>query len=306
MRSRSVKPLTPVFGAEIVGVDLSVDLNAETLAGIQEAINKHGVLLFRSQKNSPAQLRALAASLAKVEPHPARKYSADGCDDVIIVSNGVNAAGEPIGLVDIGQFWHTDGSYLLAPYAYTVLQGISIPARDGTALGDTLFASTAAAYDALPEATKAKLDGLKAVHSYGYRLAERRRTATGRFSAAGEGAPDVIHPMILHHPVTRRKVLFLDEGYCSEIVDMPQEEGRALLKELFAHVTKPQFTYRHSWRQGDVLIWDNVVTLHNAIKDYGPSDLRLMHRVTTKFRSDWAPGKLVNPGAGLVTAEQYG
>lgn len=306
MRPLSVKPLIPAFGAEILDVDLSNDLDAATIAGVQEAIGKYGLLLFRAQKNSPTQLKNLAASLARLEPHPARqKYSVKGCEDLIVVSNGMNEAGEPIGLVDIGQFWHTDGSYLPVPYAYTVLQGIEIPTRDGKALGDTLFASTTAAYDALPEATKTRLQGLKSVHSYSYRMAERRRTATGKFSAAGTGAPDVIHPVILDHPVTGRKVLFLDEGYCCEIVGMPREEGQALLKELFAHMVKPQFVYRHNWRQGDVLIWDNVVTLHNAVKDYEASDLRLMHRAATKFRSDWVPGVVVNGSAGQATGELY-
>lgn len=292
MTELSFRPLTPLFGAEVIGADLSADLDPSTQNAFQEAINKYGVLLIRDQKNSPVQLRDLAASLGRLEKHPARKYSVEGCDDLIVVSNGVDRNGEPIGLVDIGQFWHTDGSYLPAPYAYTVLQGITIPQRNGESLGDTLFASTTAAYDALSDELKAKLEGLHAVHSYGSRLQERRKKST-KVSAAGEGAPDVIHPIILRHPVTDRKVLFLDEGYCFDIVEMPGEEGRALLAQLFEHMTKPEFVYRHSWRKGDILIWDNVVTLHNAVKNYESSDLRLMHRATTKFPSDWVPGKVV-------------
>jgi len=297
MSNISYRPLTETFGAQVFGVDLAKPIDASIHASLQEAINRYSVLLLRDQPNEPRQLRRLAEFFGRIDEHPSKQYAVEGAPDVMVISNGVDAKGEPIGIRDIGQFWHTDGSFLPAPHAYTVLQGIAIPERNGVALGDTIFASTAAAYERLTADMKARLEDLKVVHSYSYRLQQRRKTNTGPIGARGEGSPDVIHSLILTHPVSGRKILYVNEGYCTDVVGLPKEEGRALLAELFAHQTRPEFLYRHSWKTNDVLIWDNAATLHNAVKNYEASELRHMHRVMTKFRADWVPGEVVRHAA---------
>jgi taurine dioxygenase len=292
----SYRPLTKNLGAQVLGLDITRPIDQAIHESLQQAINQYGVLLLRGQKSEPWHLRRLAESFGPIDAHPAAKYAVKDVPDVIILSNGSDEKGEPIGVRDIGQFWHTDGSYLPTPHAYTVLQGVAIPERNGVALGDTIFASITAAYDSLPADMKTRLEDLKVVHSYSYRLQIRRKTATGPIGARGEGSPDVLYPAILTHPISGRKILYVDEGYCTRIVGMPEAEGRVLLAELLAHTTKPEFLYHHVWQKNDILIWDNPSTLHNAVKNYEPGELRLMHRVMTKFR-DWVPGRPITDAA---------
>jgi taurine dioxygenase len=149
-------------------------------------------------------------------------------------------------------------------------------------LGETLFAGAAWAYDSLAEAMRNRLAGLTAIHRYGDRY-RTQQAAGGRGALSEEQlkkVPDVRHPVIRPHPITGRQVLFVNEGFTALIEGIPEEESAALLQELYQHITRPETLYRHAWRAGDLLIWDNCLTQHRAVRNYELPLRRLMHRTT--------------------------
>lgn len=192
--------------------------------------------------------------------------------------------GKPIGIKDAGNYWHTDLSYTKTPSRGSILYAIEVPHdENGTALGDTEFASTAAAYDALPEAMKTKLAGLRATHRFWDRYIATRKAAGSDVVVTDErraSTPDVVQPVIRTHPLTGRKSIYVNEGFTIGIVGMPEAESRALLKDLFALCERPEFRYRHKWRVGDVVLWDNCTTVHRLHVDFALPQRRLMQRTT--------------------------
>jgi len=187
--------------------------------------------------------------------------------------------GRPIGYADAGSHWHSDMSYTARPPRCTMLHALEVPMHDGEPRGDTLFVSTAAAYDALPAATRARIDGLRAIHRF---AAKPRGFAKPVTLSAEQKAryPDVAHPIARSHPATGRKCLYVNEGECVGIPGMARDEALALIRELARHCLRPEFLYRHKWRVGDLVMWDNCAVQHKAIKDYELPQRRLMHRVT--------------------------
>jgi taurine dioxygenase len=207
-----------------------------------------------------------------------------GYPELFVVSNVIEN-GRPIGSQDAGLFWHSDLCYMAEPSRGSVFYAREVPVGDnGEPLGDTLFASATAAYDALPEATKQRIAGLQAINSYekGY---YRDRNSGPRPQLTEEQkrkTPDMPHPIARTHPYTGKKCLFVNEGYTSRIAGMDGPEGEALLNALLEHATQERFIYRHKWRVGDLLIWDNCSTQHLAIPDYQLPKRRLMERATVK------------------------
>jgi len=280
----SIQRSTAPLATEIRDVDLSRDLDAATFREIVALFHEHEVVYFRNQKLTPDQHVAFSRRLGELEIHVRQDCCRPGYPELFVVSN-VMENGKPIGSQDAGLFWHSDLCYLKEPSRGSVFYAREVP-RDkrGEPLGDTLFASGVAAYDALPEAMKRRIAGLKAVNSYAqgyYRdrnsgprkpLTEEQKTKT----------PDVEHPVVRTHPYTGRKCLFINEGYTSRIVGLPEKEGAALLAELLAHSTQPRFVYRHRWQVGDLLIWDNCSTQHRAVPDYKLPQRRLMERTTVR------------------------
>jgi taurine dioxygenase len=202
-----------------------------------------------------------------------------------LVSN-VEENGENIGLADAGTTWHTDSSYLAVPPFATLLYAREIPMRHGVSLGDTLFASAAAAYETLPGTMQARIDGLIVVHSYDGK--HRARAKLGRSDRKAPSREEqrrlapVCHPLVRRHPISGRKALYVAAGECIGIPGMADAEAEALIGELAAHVVRPEFQYRHRWRVGDLVIWDNCQLQHLAIKDYAPTERRLLHRTQVK------------------------
>ena len=216
-----------------------------------------------------------------------------GHDEIFVLSNKVDANGKAIGAQDAGRFWHSDLSYKREPSMLSALYSVEVPVKDGVALGNTYFASSTAAYSALPEATKQRLDTLRNVHSYReYRLKnyaaqqdeERRGIRTVQEHAPTPeqlaSVPDTEMNVVRVHPVNGRKCLYVTEGYTVRILGLPEDESRDLITELTAHCTKPEFTYLHQWRKNDLVMWDDCSTQHKATFDYPASTPRLMHRTT--------------------------
>ena len=265
------------LGAEIEGVDLAQALDEDVFRAIDAAVCEHLVVVLRQQQLTPAQLLRFARRFGDLEMSPRTQFAMPSYPEILLLSNILDAQGRPIGNADAGRTWHSDMSYTATPPRNTMLYAVEIPHNDaGEALGDTLFASAEAAYEALSAEMQARLQGLQAIHRAGAKL-----YAPGSGLAdAVQGLPDVIHPVIRTHPVTGRKAIYVREGECVGIVGMPDAESLPLIKELSDFVIQPAFTHRHQWRVGDVLIWDNCGAQHLAIKDYDLPQRRLMHRVT--------------------------
>jgi taurine dioxygenase len=280
-----VRPLSPSFGAEIVGVDLSAQLDDATFAAIEKAFNECSVLLFRGQRVGDAEHVRFSRRFGELEIHVLREFVKPLHPELYVLSNIVEN-GRAIGIKDAGNYWHTDLSYTSSPSRGSIMQAIEVPlSSDGTPLGDTQFASTAAAYDALPADMKVRLAGLRAVHRFWDRYLRERKLAGSDVVISDERrakTPDVVHPVVRTHPYTGRKCIYVNEGFTIGIEGMPDAEARALLNELFEHCTRPEFTYRHQWRTGDVVMWDNCATLHRATVDFAWPQRRLMQRTTLK------------------------
>jgi taurine dioxygenase len=282
-------------GAEISGVDLSQPLADDLFARIADAFFDNEVVYFRNQRITPAQQIAFTRRFGVLEQHVRKESRLQGFPEILVISNVLDEKGVAIGSQDAGRFWHSDLSYKTEPSMLSALYALEVPAQDGRMLGDTSFASTTAAYDALPDAMKERLRDMKNVHSYrAYRLknaqAQQEELARGGrviqehmpTEEQLKSVPDVETPVVRTHPVTKRKGLFVNEAHTASMADMPKAEGDALLAELYAHMVKPEFIYRHSWRPGDFLMWDNCAVLHKATFDYDLPLRRLMHRTTVR------------------------
>ena len=282
------------LGAEISGIDLSRPVDDNTFAQIANAFFDNEVVFFRNQNLTPAQQIAFTRRFGVLEAHVRKESRLGGHDEIFVLSNKLDASGKPIGAQDAGRFWHSDLSYKREPSMLSALYAVEVPVKDGVALGNTYFASTTAAYAALPDAMKQRLQGLKNVHSYReYRIKNyaaqqddmRRGIRTVQEHAPTPeqlaSVPDMETPVVRTHPVTGRKGIFANEGHTSHLTGMPRTESDALLAELYAHITQPQFIYGHSWRAGDLLMWDNIAMQHKATFDYDPLP-RLLYRTTVR------------------------
>jgi taurine dioxygenase len=283
------------LGAQISGVDLSKPLDDDTFAQIAQAFFDNEVAFFRDQKLTPEQQVAFTRRFGVLEQHVRKESRLAGHPEILIISNLLDEQGNAIGSQDAGRFWHSDLSYKKEPSMLSALYSLEVPVKDGKVLGDTSFASTTAAYEALPQATKQRIDGLKNVHSYRYYRGKNIEAQKEERARGGreiqehvlteeqlKSVPDVDTPVVRTHPVTKRKGLFVNEAHTSHIVGMPAEESAKLLSELYAHVTDPEFIYTHSWRPGDLLLWDNAAVQHKATFDYDLPLRRLMYRTTVR------------------------
>jgi taurine dioxygenase len=272
-----VIPSGAPLGAEIVGVDLSEEIDDQTFQAIDAAYNEHTVIVFRNQQLTPAQHLRFARRFGELEVSPRTQFALPGYPEILLLSNILDADGRPIGNADAGRTWHTDLSYTATPPRGSLLYAVEVPHKErGEALGETLFVSTAAAYEALPAARQQALLGLQAIH----RAGAKQYAPGSQLADAVKDLPDVIHPVIRTHPVTGRRAIYVRAGECVGIVGMPDVEALPLIEELSDFVTRHEFLYRHQWRVGDLLMWDNCCAQHLAVKDYDLPQRRLMHRVT--------------------------
>lgn len=277
-----IKRSSAPLGAEILGVDLSKELDDATFREIVDLFHEHEVVYFREQKLTPAQHVAFSRRFGELEHHVRQDCCRPGFPELFVVSN-ILENGRPIGSQDAGLFWHSDLCYLKEPSRGSLFYAHEVPVdAQGKPVGDTMFASATAAYDALPEADKRRIGGLKAINSYakGYYRDRKSGPRKPLTEEQKKKTPDVAHPIVRTHPFTGKKCLFLNEGYTSSIVGMDPAESDALLARLFEHATRPEFVYRHQWRVGDFLLWDNCSTQHKAVMDYQLPQRRRMERAT--------------------------
>ena len=278
----SIHPFDTALGAEVRGLDLSRPIDEADFAVVEEAYRTRSVLLFRSQKLTPEQHIEFSRRFGKLEIHVLDQWRHSDHPEILIVSN-IKDKGRHIGVPHAGRYWHTDLSYMQAPSRGSVLYALEIPQQHGRSLGDTFYASTVAAYDALSDEVKARIEGLRATFSLAHHRSKLMNDGADESPLTDEQqakVPVAVHRIVQDHPITGRKCLFVNEGHTVEILDVPPEEGRELLDMLCRHVTRPEFVYRHRWKVGDVLMWDNVATQHIATFDYALPLRRYLHRTT--------------------------
>lgn len=291
-----IVPSGATLGARVDGLDLSRPLTADIFERLLQALGHHGVLSYPTQDLSAAQLRDFSANFGRLEVNVAGAYQEPGLPEVMVLSNIVEN-GKPVGLSDAGQDWHTDMSYNRMIAFTNVLYGMKIPHRDGRPLGNTEFCNMHAAYEGLPEEWKTRLDGMTVLHDFDkfweMMRSERGSTRPPLTAAQRAARPPVSQPLFLKHPITGRRVLYANPGYAVRINELAEEQSAEALDFLFAHQTRPEFRYAHRWEVGDVLMWDNMGTIHNAIPDYRPDEPRLIKRcqvmATRFFHDDGTP-----------------
>lgn len=266
-----VAPVAGAIGAEIRGVDLA-RLDDATFAEIRQAFHDHGVIFFRDQDITPEQHIAVARRFGPINVN--RFFTpVPGHPEIAEVRK------EPDQKKNIGEVWHTDHSYDQVPALGSLLVAREVPPHGG----DTMFASMYAAYDALSDGLKRTLEGLRAIHSsrhvFGHDAAYHHNDLKGRLHNPDAATQDAVHPVVIRHPETGRKALYVNRNFTVGIEGWTREESAGLLDFLYRHGERPEFTCRFRWARGSVALWDNRCTWHFAINDYHGSR-RLMHRIT--------------------------
>lgn len=277
----AVTPNASGLGARISEIDLSRPLSEDDFAVVLRSLAQHGVIWFPGQKIDAAQLKDFSARFGTLEVNVANAFQEPGHPEVMILSN-MQEDGRPVGLSDAGQDWHTDMSYSRDIAFANVLYAIKVPRRDGVALGATEFADMHAACEALPDEVRKRLEGATALHDFNKFWEEmRRRPGSNRPPLTEEQRrqkPPVSHPILLRHPISGRTVLYANPGYAIRIDGWDKDESDRMLDFLFTHQLQERFRYTHRWTEFDVLMWDNISTLHNARPDYTKDEHRLIKR----------------------------
>jgi len=282
------------LGHEIRGIDLSGPVSDAVFAEIEAAYDNYGVVVFRGQKITPDQQIAFSKRFGPLDRYVLDRYNMKSHPEIFVISNILDDQGVPIGLADAGRYWHTDMWVTKRPPRGSMLYALEVPRKDGQVFGDTWFSSMAAAYDALPADIRAKIEGREAVFSgkknVEYRIANAPvDPKTGKLSKADEegmreraaNMPDaIVHPMVKTHPRTGRKSIYWSQGSVDSIIGLPAAESDAILAFIERHVLKPEFVYRHIWREGDLVMWDNISCIHKATGDFDLPLRRHMHRTT--------------------------
>jgi taurine dioxygenase len=267
--------LTDHTGVEVHGIDLAATVDTETRARLNQAFVERSVLVIRGQTLSPHQLLDAVRLFGDVFPQHNTRFALPDCPEIHFISNQDKF---PDGRRYIpGEGWHTDHSNDARPPKATILHAVTLPSTGG----DTQFANMAAAYDALPEAVRRRLEGVSAIHVYQSSHSARQLMALP--SAAKERVPNaVLHPIIRTHPESGRRSIYINPIRIEGILGLDHKEALPLLDELLVHATAPRFQYRHEWRPGDLVMWDDRCLLHKANGDYDMNELRYLHRVMLK------------------------
>jgi alpha-ketoglutarate-dependent 2,4-dichlorophenoxyacetate dioxygenase len=284
--SLSIHPLLPLLGAEVSGVDTGRPLDAATVASLWQAIDRYAVVVFRGQDLDDGRQMDLARQFGELEiPRSGRADVKRRLRPEMSDISNLDEQGQLRRRDDARRFdqlgnrlWHTDGSFRRIPAALSMLYAHRVPRPGPLGGGETEFADLRAAYDALSAATKAEIEDLVALHDIAWSRAQLGFTEL----LFGEKnlLPAVPQRLVRVHPGSKRKTLYL-AAHASEIVGWPVPDGRLLLRDLIEHATQPAFVYRHEWREGDLVIWDNRCTMHRG-RAFDERDVRDLRRVTTR------------------------
>jgi len=270
--SHTIRKLSSSFGIEISGIDLSKDISAMDQMVIRELWAKHQLLLFRGQSLREEDLVRTSRYIGDLEIHIRREYLSDENPEILLVSN-IKKDGRSVGILsDTEVGWHYDQIYLPRPAVGSMLMAVKLPSSGG----QTSFADMTAAFEALPDEIKSKINGTKAVQSYEAFNAQFSVTTN---KTQKKLSPDIEQPLVRTHPISGRKALYICPGMTTQIVGMDAHESAEMLDYLFDFSVRPKFVYTHNWQMGDVLLWDNASTMHRR-EPFDGNDERLMKRTT--------------------------
>ena len=278
----TVNALSPNGAAEVVGLDCSQSLDAEIFATLRRTFQDHPVLAIRNQHLSAGRQAAFSRQWGPLEPQDQKHYTCPEDEDVLILSNEIRPDGSAVGIVDAGDFWHSDSSHKPEPCRATILYAVQNPARGG----DTEFCNMYQVYEALPAELKQQIAGRRAIHHVSKTRNKRVVVSPGRpgaedyYNKRAKEVPEVVQPMVRTHPETGRPALYISPRFTLAIEGMEDAQAQELLDALFAFMTDKRFHYRHQWRDGDLVIWDNRCLNHRACGGYALPDIRRMHRTT--------------------------
>lgn len=268
------RPLHDAFGAEIIGVPNDLQMDDATFHAVEQAWFRHSILLFRGLRMTPEQHVSFTRRLGPLHIMEPLSMNLPGHPEVFVVSNAIKD-GKPIGLKRAGEGYHTYGEDKRIPNAGSFLYAIEVPPEEG----DTVFVDMYAVHDALPADIRRELEGRRArfsrvdLHHVHYPL------LPALTEAQKLDRPDVWHPLLRRHPRTGRTSLYIGR-WARDIEGMPEQEGRVLIAELQAFAQQPRFAYRHQWRVGDAIVWDNRCTQHRATGFNDDVHVRTMYRTT--------------------------
>jgi taurine dioxygenase len=272
MTSFTITPLTDHTGAEVVGLDFTQPIDAEARAALNQAFTDHHVLVMRDQHFAPDQFITAVEIFGDLQPHDKKEHHVPGHPDVSYVDEFVNGR-----RIIPGETFHTDHSNHPRPPKATTLFAVALPSRGG----DTQYVNMHDAYDDLPADTRQKIDGLTAVHAYLSKYSPRPLGAISEESLR-KVPPPGIHPLVRTHPDNGRKALFLNPVRMESIVGMEDADALNLIAALMEHATQKKYEYRHQWRHGDWVLWDNRSVMHQANPDYDMNERRYLYRLMLK------------------------
>ena len=274
-RGLEIRPVMPHLGAEIAGLDLSAPLCDNAFAELEAAFNRHSVLVFHDQDLTPGQHIDFSKRFGELMIHVFAEDLLVDYPEIYRLSNIVHD-GVRQGRPDAGQYWHSDLTYEPKPSLGSVMHALEAPAVGG----DTLFVSTAHAYEQLSPAMQSMLEGLTATHEFSHAFGKSNTASIDVDQDHFDDRPPVEHPVVRVHSGTGRKCLFVNPGFTVAINELNGQESTAILDFLYRHMTRPEWVLRHHWRKGDVVMWDNRALMHRGVGDYDASTPRHMHRTT--------------------------
>ncbi|HEV2186642.1 MAG TPA: TauD/TfdA family dioxygenase [Stellaceae bacterium] len=291
--------LHPTLACEVIGLKLWEKLDEPTVAELRDLYARYGVLVFRRQALSEAELAAFCALLGPLERTVRSDWASPAVPEVAVLSNLQDGLGRPIGGLGDGELqWHSDQSYMLNPATGAALYALELPPEGG----ETFWVDLRAAYAALPRQLRAQIASKRGVFDYAKRLAGYGRESDQKISEeARRQTPPVTHALVRRHPETGDPSLYLDSTTTTGIDYMDTASGMALLDEVYAAATRDEFVYAHQWQVGDLVVWDNGFTMHRR-NPFDPGDRRLMKRMTMnldKYRHVMPDGKLAVSEVGM-------
>lgn len=276
-----IKPLSSALGIEVCGIDVTALTDAEFTDLRTEWVQTDGLAVIRDQKLDPETQTDFSRRFGPLfgeDDHfqdSVKPFLLPAFPTIYRVSNKKKPDGEALGRSRAGSYWHSDVSFRKNPALASLLYGIEIPPIGG----DTVFASQVAAHAALSTTMQELLSPLNAVHDFRVAAKESGSYSTADLASGDfDGQNAYVHPVVITHPESKKKALFVNPGFTSHLVGFDPSESRALLNIIYEHCKRPEFSYRHSWQPNDLLIWDNRSTMHLAIQDYTAD--RYMHRST--------------------------
>jgi len=270
----SLRPLGKALGTEVLGADVSRPFDAATLEWVNQAFAEHPVLVFRNQRLGAAELAAFGAQFGRPQPHILEQYRHEDRTDVSYITNVDKAGGIDRFGVKRASTWHTDETYEDALPRLAILHALEVP----SAKGGTMFADMRRAYDELSPAMRHRLEGLVGLHGRTNGPDAVKLYGEAYVRASEKERPERRHPAVRKHPVTGRPVLFVNPTHTHGFEGMAADEGLRLIEELRDHATQERFVYYHAWRVGDVLMWDEIATMHRGAGDARPEERRVMLR----------------------------